>query len=376
MTHIAYLVCWGSFWTLTYLFVGYPLLISLRAWVAPRPVRKQAYLPTVSVIIVVRNGVRHIRSKLKNLRALDYPREYIEIIVACDGCSDRTAALVRHAHDPRARALEFPVPRGKACCLNDAVATARGEVLLMTDVQQKLSPLALRELVANLGDPRVGVASGSLELENVRSAFARGVNAYWRYETFLRRQESRSGSTVGASSSLYAVRRELFRPLPPDTLLDDVLIPMRVAAAGHRVVFEPHAIAWGEPAQEPLQEQPRRLRSAIGCFQLLELAPWLLSPARNPLWLRFVSHKALRLFAPWLVLAMLLSAAYLARDHRVYAAALVVPLLGIVLVLVERVRPHVGQWLPVRLAVAFFYLNLYAAQASIVFARTRGEHSW
>lgn len=376
MTTIAYLVCWGSFWALAYVFVGYPLLAWLWAWLAPRPVRKQAYLPTVSVVIVVRNGVRHIRSKLKNLRTLDYPREYIEIIVACDGCTDRTAALVRHAHEPRARVLEFPVPRGKASCLNDAVATARGEVLLMTDVQQKLSPLALRELVANLGDPRVGVVSGALELENVRSAFARGVDAYWRYETFLRLQESRSGSTVGASSSLYALRRELFRPLPPDTLLDDVLIPMRVAAAGHRVVFEPHAVAWGEPAQEPLQEQPRRLRSAIGCFQLLELAPWLLSPARNPLWFRFASHKALRLLAPWLLLAMLLSAAYLARHHRLYAAALLVPLAASVLVLMERVRPRLGRWLPVRLAVAFFYLNLYAAQASIVFARSRGEHSW
>lgn len=376
MTTIAYLVCWGSFWALLYIYVGYPLLMWLWARLLPRPVHKRSYLPTVSVIVVVRDGVRHIRSKLKNLRALDYPPEYIEIIVACDGCTDRTAALVRHAHEPRARVLDFPVARGKALCLNDAVATARGEVLLMTDVQHKLSPLSLRELVGNLGDPRVGAVSGSLDLENVHSAFAHGVNAYWRYEKFIRAQESRCASAVGASTALYAVRRELFQPLPPDTLLDDVLLPMRIAAAGHRVVFEPRALVWGETAQDPLAEQPRRLRASIGCFQLMDLAPWLLSPSRNPLWFQFVSHKLLRLMAPWLLLALLLSSAFLARHHQTYAAVLAALLLSMALVPMERLRPHAGRWLPVRLMVAFFYLNLYAAQASIAFARTRGEHPW
>ncbi|WP_232821022.1 glycosyltransferase family 2 protein [Dyella sp. C11] len=376
MTTMALLLCRVSFWLLFYIFVGYPLLMWLWARVAQRPVRKQPILPTVSIIIVVRDGVRHIRAKLKNLRALDYPPEYIEIIVACDGCKDRTAALVRHAHDARVRVLEFPVSRGKALCLNDAVSTARGEVLLMTDVQHKLSPLALRELVGNLGDPRVGAVSGSLELENVSSTFAHGVNAYWRYEKFLRHQESCGGSTIGVCAALYAVRTELFKPLPPDTLLDDVLVPMDVAASGRRVVFEPRAVVWGETAQAPVEEQPRRLRAMVGCFQLMDVAPWLLSPSRNPLWFQFVSHKLLRLLAPWLLLGILLSSAYLARHHMAYGAVLVVLLLCIGVVPMERAQPNAGRWLPVRLMVAFFYLNLYAVQASIAYARSRGEHLW
>jgi cellulose synthase/poly-beta-1,6-N-acetylglucosamine synthase-like glycosyltransferase len=376
MTTLAILVCKASFWLLLYIFVGYPLIMWLRGKLMHRPVRRQPILPTVSIIIVVRDGVRHIRAKLKNLRALDYPAEYIEIIVACDGCTDRTAALVRHAHDARVRLLEFPVSRGKALCLNDAVATARGEVLLMTDVQHKLSPLALRELVGNLGDPRVGAVSGSLELENVGSTFAHGVNAYWRYEKFIRHQESRCGSTIGACAALYAVRSELFKPLPPDTLLDDVLIPMDVAARGRRVVFEPRAVVWGETAQVPLDEQPRRMRAMVGCLQLMDVAPWLLSPTRNPLWFQFISHKLLRLLAPWLLLALLLSTAYLARYHMAYGALLVLLLLCIGLVPFERLRPRAGRWLPVQLVVTFFYLNLYAAQASIAYARSRGEHLW
>lgn len=376
MTTLAILVCKASFWLLLYIFVGYPLIMWLWGKLMHRPVRKQPILPTVSIIIVVRDGVRHIRAKLKNLRALDYPAEYIEIIVACDGCTDRTAALVRHAHDARVRLLEFPVSRGKALCLNDAVATARGQVLLMTDVQHKLSPLALRELVGNLGDPRVGAVSGSLELENVGSTFAHGVNAYWRYDKFIRHQESRCGSTIGACAALYAVRSELFKPLPPDTLLDDVLIPMDVAASGRRVVFEPRAVVWGETANAPLDEQPRRMRAMVGCLQLMDVAPWLLSPTRNALWFQFISHKLLRLLAPWLLLALLLSTAYLARYHMAYGALLVLLLLCIALVPFERLRPRAGRWLPVQLVVTFFYLNLYAAQASIAYARSRGEHLW
>jgi cellulose synthase/poly-beta-1,6-N-acetylglucosamine synthase-like glycosyltransferase len=376
MTTIATLVCRTSFWLLFYIFVGYPLLMWLWGKLMQRPVRKQPVLPTVSIIIVVKDGVRHIRAKLKNLRALDYPAEYIEIIVACDGCKDRTAALVRHSHDARIRVLEFPVSRGKALCLNDAIATARGEILLMTDVQHKLSPLSLRELVSNLGDPRVGAVSGSLELENVDSTFAHGVNAYWHYDKFIRYQESRCGSAVGVCAALYAVRKELFKPLPPDTLLDDVLVPMDVAASGRRVVFEPRAVVWGETGKAPLDEQPRRLRAMVGCFQLMDVAPWLLSPSRNPLWFQFISHKMLRLFAPWLLLALLLSSAFLARHHMAYGAVLVVLLLCMGLVPIERARPDTGRWLPVRLMVAFFYLNLYAAQASIAYAKSRGEHLW
>lgn len=376
MTTIARLVCSASFWLLLYIFVGYPLMAWLCARLMRRPVRKQPILPTVSIIIVVRDGVRHIRAKLKNLCSLDYPADYIEIIVACDGCKDRTAALVRHAHDARVRVLEFPVARGKALCLNDAVATARGEVLLMTDVQHKLSPLALRELVDNLGDPRVGAVSGSLELENVSSTFGHGVSAYWRYEKFIRHQESRCGSSIGVCGALYAVRNELYKPLPPATLLDDVLVPMDIAATGRRVVFEPRAIAWGETAQAPLEEQPRRLRAMVGCFQLMDVAPWLLSPARNPLWFQFMSHKMLRLLAPWLLVSLLLSCAYLARHHIAYGAMLAGLMACVGVVAIERARPDAGRWLPVRLMVAFFYLNLYAAQASIAYARSRGEHLW
>ena len=243
---------------------------------AAHPVKKRAITPDCDGDHGRSRWRQHIRAKLKNLRTLDYPFENIEIIVACDGCHDDTGVLVTPLWRSACLRARFSARRGKASCLNDAVAIARGEILLMTDVRQKLSPTALRELVANLADPTVGVVSGELHLENVHSGFAQGVDAYWRYEKLIRMAESRSGSTIGVSGALYAMRRELFEPLPPGTVLDDVLIPMRVAAAGQRVVFDPRALAWDQPSQQPAEERKRKIRTLAGNYQLVQLAPWLL----------------------------------------------------------------------------------------------------
>jgi cellulose synthase/poly-beta-1,6-N-acetylglucosamine synthase-like glycosyltransferase len=370
------LACWGSVVLLIHVFIGYPVMMWLAARVNPQPVRKQAATPTVSVVIAVHDGSAHIQSKLANLQALDYPSERIEILIACDGCRDDTAELAREYGDRRVRVLEFTQRRGKAACLNDAIAQAQGELLLLTDLRQKISPKALLELAANLADPTVGAVSGELQMENVRTGFAQGVDAYWRYEKLIRLSESRSGSTIGVTGALYAMRRSLFVPLPPGTVLDDVLIPMRVAAAGYRVVFEPRALAWDQPSQQPAEERRRKIRTLAGNYQLIQLAPWLLSPWSNPLWLRFVSHKLLRLLAPWLLLLLTLTTALLATRHAIYALMLIALLGAAASVPIGRWLPALGRWLPVRLLVAFFYLNLFAAQALLAFARNRGLHLW
>ena len=376
MMSLAVLACWSCAGLLVHVFVGYPLWMWLLARVHPRPVHKRSITPTVTVIIAVHEGSRHIKAKLKNLHSIDYPRELIDIIIACDGCKDATPALARHFGGTNTQVLRFPERRGKAACLNDAVAIARGDVLVLTDVRQRLSPMALRELTANLADPTVGAVGGELQLENVRSGFAQGVDAYWRYEKLIRQSESRSGSTIGVSGALYAMRRELFEPLPHGTVLDDVLVPMRVAATGRRVVFEPRAIAWDQPSQLPEQERKRKIRTLAGNYQLIQLAPWLIDPWRNPLWFRFVSHKLLRLMAPWMLLLFAISTAALATRHLPYLWLFLLLLSGALLVVAGRLLPRLSRWLPVRLAVAFYYLNLFAAQALIAFTRNRGLHLW
>ncbi|TCV97620.1 cellulose synthase/poly-beta-1,6-N-acetylglucosamine synthase-like glycosyltransferase [Luteibacter rhizovicinus] len=376
MTFLAHMACWGCVALLVHVFVGYPAMMWALAKVSPRPVRRAPITPSVTVVIAVHDGGRQIRAKLSNLRALDYPAELIDIVISCDGCRDATAALARTCGDLRVRVLDNPARRGKAACLNDAVAIAHGDVLLFTDLRQKLSPGALRELVANLADPTVGAVSGELHMENVLTGFAQGVDAYWRYEKIIRQAESQSGSTVGVSGALYAMRRELYSPLPAGTVLDDVLVPMRVAAAGQRVIFEPRALAWDKPSQHPDAERKRKIRTLAGNYQLVQLAPWLIWPASNPLWFRFVSHKLLRLLAPWMLVVLTLSSAALATRHAVYALMFFGIVCAAGLVLAGRLRPRLARWLPVRLAVAFYYLNLFAAQALLAFARNRGLHLW
>lgn len=376
MTHIAWFVCWTSALLLVHVFVGYPLIVWLQARLRPRPVARQAILPRVSIVVAVHDGERYLRAKLANLRQLDYPSELVEIVLVCDGCHDGTVGMARRSTDPRLTVIEHPERRGKAECLNDAVAASTGDVLLFTDIRQRLSPVALRELVANLGDPTVGAVGGELHMENVRTGFAQGVDFYWRYEKTIRHAESLSGSTIGVSGALYAMRRSLFRPLPPGTVLDDVLVPMRVAAQGKRVVFEPRAMAWDQPSQMPEDERRRKIRTLAGNFQLMQLAPWLLAPWSNPLWFRFVSHKVLRLLAPWLIVALTVSSGLLVTRHPMYALAFGGLVGGLLLVGVARLRPPLGRLLPLRIVVAFFYLNLFAAQALLAFARNRRLHLW
>ncbi|MEO7068155.1 MAG: glycosyltransferase family 2 protein [Rhodanobacter sp.] len=376
MVIVLHIVFWVCALLLAYVFVGYPLWVWLLARFAPQPIRKQAVTPAVTVVIAVHDGATQVVAKLANLRALDYPQQLVNIVIVCDGCRDDTAEQCRQFGDARVSVLEFAERRGKAACLNDGIAVATGEVLLLTDVRQRLAPAALRELVANLADDTVGAVSGELLFEDVHTGFARGVDAYWRYEKLIRQSESGSGSTVGVTGALYAMRREMFRPLPAGTVLDDVLVPMRVRAAGLRVVFEPLALAWDRPSRHSTQEQKRKIRTLAGNYQLIQLAPWLLSPAGNPLWFRFVSHKLLRLLAPWLLLSLTFCSAVLASHHVVYGATLSLLVLSAVLVGVGKLIPALGAWMPVRLLGAFFYLNLFAAQALVAFARNRRLHLW
>ena len=145
ITHLAWLACWTSALLLLHVFVGYPVLMWLQARLRPQPVARRAILPTVSIVIAVHDGAGFIRAKLASLQALDYPAELIDIVIACDGCHDNTVTTARRSTDPRLTVLDFPNRRGKAACLNDAVALTRGDVLLFTDVRQKLSPTALTE---------------------------------------------------------------------------------------------------------------------------------------------------------------------------------------------------------------------------------------
>lgn len=310
----ALVVFWTAFALVAYVYVGYPLLLAAWSRLACRPVAKGAWEPAVSLVIAARNERDRIAAKLDDCRRLDYPGEKLQLVVSLDGPTDGTEDVVREWSDSAGcpvTVVHSRRHRGKAAALNRAVRAATGEVLVFCDARQRIDARAVRELVANLHDRSVGAVTGELVLldgaeTGPESEASDGVGLYWRYEKGLRAMESRIHSTVGATGALYALRRELFHPIPEKTILDDVVVPMRAVLAGSRTVFEPAARAYDRVCPPEL-EFVRKVRTLVGNFQLVRLMPELLHPRRNPVFLQFVSHKVGRLLVPHLLVVLLVS---------------------------------------------------------------------
>jgi cellulose synthase/poly-beta-1,6-N-acetylglucosamine synthase-like glycosyltransferase len=230
----------------------------------------------------------------------------LEIVIYCDGCTDDTAARLQGLADPRLRVIEVAERRGKAAGLNAAIPACAHERVVLGDVRQSFAEDTLEKLVAPFADPQVAAVSGLLEIADSASGGGRGVDFYWRLERQLREWEGRFDSVIGCTGAVCAIRRELFEPLPEDTLLDDVVIPMRMAVAGGRIIFEPQARAFDPQVLDPAREPIRKLRTLVGNYQMIERYPAWLLPWRNRLWWQLISHKYLRLLVPWLLIAIAL----------------------------------------------------------------------
>jgi cellulose synthase/poly-beta-1,6-N-acetylglucosamine synthase-like glycosyltransferase len=276
--------------------------------------------PLVSVIIASREPAHVLAARTENIALSTYPCEYLEILIALD--ATRTPdSLAAHPPDkpqanlstsgPRVVVLQGDAPGGKAAALNAAVRAARGSVLVFTDSYQEYSPQTVADLVRTLAsDKRLGAVSGTLDIEGGPWL----VRAYWRYERWLRYWESRLHSSVGVTGAVYAMRRELWKPIPPGLILDDLYIPMRLVLDGYRIGWSKSARARDARRFDVAQEGRRKARTLTGVLQLCAWLPEVLLPWRNPIWLQFVSHKLLRLFTPYALFALLLGLVIVAAE--------------------------------------------------------------
>ena len=300
---------------LFYTFAGYPLLMALlsrlRRFNSPGVVEVP---PMVSVVLCVHNGASRIRARVENLLETSHPLDQLEIIVVSDGSTDTTATLISELANPRVHLVEQSTRRGKPAALNAGVAVAKGEILVLCDLRQDYEPDTIPNLVRHFADPKVGAVSGALFIRKSDSSVGGGVDAYWRLEKSIRESEARWDSCVGCTGAVYAVRRSAWQPIPEDTLIDDVEIPMRLVVAGHRVHFDPEARAFDPQTLEPDRERIRKQRTLAGNYQMLfRHLDWLL-PWRNRLWWQLISHKYLRLLAPFLMAMVFLSNAALLQS--------------------------------------------------------------
>jgi len=319
------LMIW-AFWiaagVIAYTYIGYACWLRLRMLWRSRPVLRGSMIPSVSVVMIVRNEENTLESKLRNLTELNYPSDRCQIVVVSDGSTDKTEEILHNwARDPRITVVLNQISQGKALGLNDAIQAAYGEVVLFTDARQEIEPDALPLMMENFADPTVGCVSGELMLGDPSEGESRrGMSLYWRIEKQVRELEAAADSVVGATGAIYAVRRELLPTVPPGTILDDVYIPMQVVRQGKRVIFDSRARAWDLPSLGAAREFSRKVRTLSGNYQLVQLAPWLLR-RENPIRFEFVSHKLMRLAVPFALAALLVSSFFL--DGFLYRAALV-----------------------------------------------------
>jgi biofilm PGA synthesis N-glycosyltransferase PgaC len=368
----------GSVALLLYTYIGYPVHAWVLARLFPKPIRSTSDTPDVVVVLVVYNEARRILAKIHTCLQQDYPPERLTILVVSDGSTDGTNDIVKSVNDDRVKLLAFPERRGKPACINDAVAHTQAPIIVLSDARQRLDPQAVSRLLATFGDPSVGVVSGELLLEGeTTSPFAYGIGAYWRYETFIRKQEALSGSVVGVTGAFCALRRECFVPIPEGTILDDVAIPMQAAVRDWRVAFARGAWAFDAASPDAKTEKIRKVRTLAGNFQMISLFPVVLNPFRNPVWGRFVAHKLLRLICPVVLAVALVSHLALALEDpgimRVTAmfhvGAYVCALAVIALPALQRIKF-------LSLVATFTYLNIFTVLGFIAFVTGRQSQRW
>jgi glycosyltransferase involved in cell wall biosynthesis len=331
-------VFWASVGAVAWTHAGYPAAARLLARLRPRPVRKDDVTPAVSLIVAAHNEEGVIARRLENLLALDYPPTLLEIVVASDGSTDRTDAIVEEIarREPRVRLVSCP-RGGKVAAQHRAVRETSAEIVAFSDANSVWAADALRLLVRNFADPDVGYVCGRLELEQADGTNREGV--YWRYELWLREQESLAGSITGGNGAVYALPREDYVEDDP-RYGHDLGFPYLMVQRGRRAVYEPEAVAVEKPSSELEDEFERKVRMLTQCWGHVLSGRML--RRTDPLYMvALVSHRLLRYSTGLLHLAALGSAAALADRAPVYRLALAAQLAGLGLVAAGRLRAPV-----------------------------------
>ena len=290
-------------WVLNIYFF-YPFVLWFVYLLFKHPVKKGPYEPTISLFISVYNEESIIREKLENVLSLDYPQEKLEVIVVSDASTDRTDEIVKSYENRKVKLHRMAERGGKIPGLNDAIRLSKSEIIVLTDANCMYNKEALRALVSNFADPKVGAVNGEhIFLNRKESTVERGVGLYWKYETWLKKMESAIHSNVFITGAMIAMRRELYpEGIGGELNLDNVL-PLVVVNKGYRVIYEDRAVVTEETAKNPKEEFAGRVRTTIRGFWMVRQIPRFISTRKHPI---FVFHLLCRKIFRWLVAPFLI----------------------------------------------------------------------
>jgi biofilm PGA synthesis N-glycosyltransferase PgaC len=383
------LIFWGSIIAILYTYAGYPFLIFLLAKLKSRPIIQTEGDFTVTLLIAAYNEESEIEEKIRNCLALEFPKKHLQILIVTDGSTDRTPEIVKAFADSEIECIHSDERRGKMAAINRAMSFVRGEIVVFSDANNHYLPDTIRTLVAPFKDSRVGAASGAKMIQKGDGSLGTSEGVYWKYESFIKKQESRLGSCTSAAGEILAIRKSLYISPPGHIINDDFFIAMQILRQGYRLIYVPEAKSIERVSATAKDEIIRRTRINAGRYQAITMSAGLL-PFHSPVlvW-QIISHKFLRPLVPFFMGGALLSNLIVVL-YPLHAGALLGPPLSIILLVAQIVFyglaiignliPHAGKQNRV---MNLFYLptflmnsNLAALKGFFRFLSGGQSHLW
>ena len=360
-----YFVFWGAAFLIIYSYVVFPLLLAAVVRGRGKEGVPSSLVnasdpdawPRVAMVVAAFNEERVLESKLANTWAIDYPRDKFQLVIGSDGSGDKTAEILRVCSDSRLHTHLFDQRRGKISVLNDVIEQTDADIIVMSDANTLFVPNAVKDMVRHFHNPQVGCVSGEIVLE--QNGGASGEGLYWRYENWIKHNESRLGFLLGCNGGIFAFPKALHEPLPAGVIVEDFVMTMRILERGYQVRLEPKARGVEPPCPSSRAEMVRKIRIGAGNFQALGFTYRLLSPRYGLRAFAFWSHKVLRWLVPLFLLA-LLGANSALLHHSVYQVLLGLQAGGVLVALWSynrRPGSTIPSWTK---PISYFYLMNYA----------------
>jgi cellulose synthase/poly-beta-1,6-N-acetylglucosamine synthase-like glycosyltransferase len=373
-------VFWLSLFAIVYSYSLYPLLLIIFSRLFGKPVRKDnTFTPSVGVLVPVHNEEAVIRKKIENILSLDYPEDKLSIWIGSDQSTDRTEEYVKAFNNPRIHLWRSPVRAGKTGILNSLAPQIDAEIILFTDANTMHQKDCLGAIACNFADPSIGGVAGHIEhVMKSEHDDQFGESLYRKFESKQKFMEGMLHSTISAFGGFYAIRKSLFRPIPPNSYSnDDVLIPMNIIRQNFRVIYEPLARSVEDTTGKVITEFHRRVRIGAGNFQAFSWLIDFLNPLRGWPFFCYISHKVSRWFSPFFfataaVSSLLLSISGQETIYRMlFAAGSIFLVTGILHKVIKlRITRHIYYFLMMNIALILGFLRFLCGIKSAAWSRT------
>lgn len=289
---------WLCVLLVAYVYAGYPLLLTILASVRPKPKTRQRISPSITLLIAAYNEEHVIARKIENSLSLKYPKEKLQILVAADGSDDKTPEIVRSYASQGVQLSYIPPRSGKSAAISRAMSEAKGEIIAFSDANNFYPEEYLEEIIQPFADPKIGAVSGAKQIVQSDDGLSASEGTYWKYESFIKEQETRLGCCTSVAGEVLAVRKHLFEPIPKEIINDDFYIAMRIIRSGNNIAYAPKARSFEHVSQSAQDERTRRTRIVAGRYQAMAMPGKFLPKGRLLVVWQIISHKFMRPLVP------------------------------------------------------------------------------